>query len=121
MREAECPDTGGGRETRRSVLGASVGPVTDHVFRGELYLATDEPGSWVFVDLPEWLADEVAAAASPTAFGSVRVQVRLGPSSWETSVFPSKARGTYLLPVRASARRAAGVEAGDEVEVTISL
>ena len=103
------------------MLRASVAAVTDHVFSGELYLATDEPGSWVFVDLPEWLAEEVAAAAPPTAFGSVRVQVRLGPSSWATSLFPSKARGTYVLPVRAAARRTAGVEAGDEVEVTIML
>lgn len=94
----------------------------DRSFTGALYLATDQPDSWVFVDLPPAVADEVAETRSEpaTAFGSVRVQVRIGPQVWETSVFPSRQRSTYVLPVRKSVRRSLDVQPGDEVDVTVS-
>ena len=91
-------------------------------FTGELYLATGQPDAWVLVDLPESVADEIDASLTGpgTAFGSVRVQVSLGPSEWRTSVFPSTSRATYVLPVRKAVRAAAGVGPGDRVEVTVT-
>jgi hypothetical protein len=97
-------------------------PVPDRSFTGALYLATDQPDSWVFVDLPSEVADEMAdtRAEPASAFGSVRVTVRIGAQEWQTSVFPSRQRSTYVLPVRKSVRRSLGVEPGDRVDVILS-
>jgi hypothetical protein len=81
------------------------------------------PASWFFLSLPEALADEVAevAEARAAAFGSVRVEVSVGSTTWRTSLFPDRSLGTYLLPVKKSVRRAEGLEAGDDVDVHLRL
>ena len=53
-------------------------------------------------------------------FGSVRVRAQIGDVTWQTSVFPLNSGG-YLLPVKAEVRKRAGIGAGDEVTVSLSL
>ena len=53
-------------------------------------------------------------------WGSVRVLVTLGSSTWNTSIFPDKRSGTYILPLKASVRRTEGVFDGDVVTFTIA-
>ncbi len=52
-------------------------------------------------------------------WGSIRVTATVGDSCWQTSVFPSKENGGYLLPVKAAVRKAEGLIAGDEVTVRL--
>ena len=54
-------------------------------------------------------------------FGSVKVQARIGETRWATSVFPSKHHAGYLLPVKASVRKAEDLAAGDVVQVELAL
>lgn len=77
--------------------------------------------SWTFADLPTAVADEIADLAEGVArgFGSVRVEVTIGSSTWRTSIFPGAT--TYVLPVKAAVRRAQGVEAGDVARVRLGL
>ena len=88
-----------------------------HTFEAGLYAHGEEAGSWVFVNLPPELSDTIddELTTPPRGFGSVRVEVRVGESVWRTSVFPSKAAGTYVLPVKKAVRRAADLEPGDSV------
>src|SRR2546429_4747468 len=46
--------------------------------------------SWTFVSLPIEAAEEIRdrAAGPPRGFGSVRVRVTVGASTWTTSIFP---------------------------------
>ena len=53
-------------------------------------------------------------------FGSVKVEVRLGSSTWKTSVFPMK-EGGWFLPLKKPVRLAEGLAEGDEVEVALTL
>lgn len=53
-------------------------------------------------------------------FGSLKVQAAIGDSHFSTSVFPSKGEG-WLLPVKASVRKAEGIGEGDAVEVQLEL
>jgi hypothetical protein len=94
-------------------------------FTAELWAYGDEPGSWHFVTLPLEVAEEVREEAGPPAgFGSIRVSVRLGSTTWQTSLFPEAKGGSMVLPVKKAVRRAEDVEAGDvctfEVEVVES-
>lgn len=51
----------------------------------------------------------------------MRVEARVGGTSWRTSVFPDTGRGTYLLPVKKAVRTAEDLEDGDLVRVVLRL
>lgn len=53
-------------------------------------------------------------------FGSVKTEVRLGGSSWTTSLFPQKSGG-WFLPIKKPVRLAEGLAEGDEVAVELRL
>ena len=54
-------------------------------------------------------------------WGSIPVCVTLGKTSWDTSIFPDKKSGTYLLPLKASVRRAEGVSYDDVVDYMLKI
>lgn len=92
----------------------------DLTFEAELWQHAGE-GGWHFVTLPGDLADDVREHGPHAGFGSVRVTVTLGPTTWETSLFPDSKTGSYVLPVKKQVRSAAGVEAGDRVTVRLAV
>ncbi len=77
--------------------------------------------AWTFVSLPTDLADEVLdlVGDSTRGFGSVRVEVTVGGTTWRTSIFPST--DTYVLPVKKAVRRAEHLDVGDVVHVGLAL
>lgn len=79
--------------------------------------------SWVFVDLPTDLADEVLDAGEQVArgFGSLRVEVTVGDTTWRTSVFPSRTSKTYVLPLKKAVRTAEDLAVGDTAHLRLRL
>jgi hypothetical protein len=80
--------------------------------------------SWTFVSLPADVSEEIRDLASDgprRGFGSVRVRVTIGGSTWKTSIFPDAARGCYVLPLKRSVREAEALDTGDTATVTLSL
>ncbi len=98
--------------------------MSSYTFVTELWRWSGE-SAWHFVTLPEPVSRDVRELMDghTRGFGSVRVRVRvvLGPSAWTTSVFPDKASGCHVLPVKKTVRSAADVEVGDDVEVHVEL
>lgn len=81
----------------------------------------NESGSWVFLTVPDDVDEEIRLTSGPPrGFGSVRVEVTIGSSTWQTSVFPSAAHG-FVLPVKKEVRRREGVDVGDAAEVVLAL
>ena len=83
------------------------------------------PGAagWHFVTLPPDIADEIDELTAPArrGFGSVRVEVTIGATTWHTSIFPDTKAESYLLPVKRPVRSAEGLVAGDKVDVTLRV
>ena len=86
--------------------------------------------SWHFVTITGAAADAIHGEALMRrlengglrrGFGSVKVRVGIGDTRWDTSLFPHKESGGWLLPVKASVRKAEGVGAGDDVLLSIEL
>jgi hypothetical protein len=79
--------------------------------------------SWTFVTVPVAQSEGIRefAAGPRRGFGSLRVRVTLGDSTWLTSIFPDNARGAYVLPVKRAVRRAEQIDPGDVTTVTIEL
>lgn len=79
-----------------------------------------EGGSWVFVTVPEDVDDDIRALSGPrVGFGSVRVEVTCGASTWATSVFPGP--DGFDLPLKKAVRRAESLEVGDPVRFVLRL
>ena len=78
-------------------------------------------GGWHFVTLPPEVADEIRARTQQRPFGSVPVTVTVGDTSRETSVFADTRSASYLLPLKADARRRERIAAGDRVTVSLVL
>ncbi|MDH3462976.1 MAG: DUF1905 domain-containing protein, partial [Acidimicrobiia bacterium] len=78
---------------------------------------------WHFITLPVDVADAIddAAGSARRGFGSLRVGVTVGATSWNTSIFPDKKAGSFVLPVKKQVRAAEGLVEGDESAVAIRL
>jgi hypothetical protein len=100
--------------------------MSEHTFRAELWLwDARRADTWTFVTVPgevtAAIQDEADARGPRAGFGSVRVEVRIGTTTWRTSVFPDSASGCFVLPVKRAVRTANGIEAGDPVDVALRV
>lgn len=91
-------------------------------FGAEVWLHQGD-AAWYFLTVPADVSDDIEARTSHLSrgFGSVRVRVGIGATTWSTSVFPDTKRGAYVLPVKKDVRRAEGIDDGSEVHVTLDL
>jgi len=84
-------------------------------------------GTWHFLSIDGAAGEALSATAlmrrmerTIGGFGSLKVHAAIGDSRFATSVFPSKAEG-WMLPVKASVRRAENLAEGDTVTVTLEF
>ncbi len=99
--------------------------------KGPLWLWTSDkaPASWHFITIDGEVGDAIKATSimrrleggRVRGFGSMKVTATIGGISWPTSIFPAKDLGGWVLPVKASVRKAEGIIAGDVVTVTLTL
>jgi hypothetical protein len=77
--------------------------------------------AWRFVGVPEKEGKEIKErfGARAKGWGSLPVSVTLGNTTWETSIFPDKTSGSYLLPLKAKVRKAEHI--ADDATVTYIL
>lgn len=79
------------------------------------------PAPYHFVELPDWVADQIAVVARAVTYGwgMIPVEVTIGRTTWTTSLYPKQ--GGYLLPVKDAVRSAEGLAAAAAVEVTLRV
>ena len=81
------------------------------------------PAAWYFLTIPKKESAEIKKREEKKprrGWGSVRVRVTIGGTTWDTSIFPDKG-GVYLLPVKAQVRKREGLFDQDRVRYTITL
>jgi hypothetical protein len=89
-------------------------------FSGEMWFWRG-PAPWYFITVPE---EECGALETASAFvtygrGMIPVTAQVGATGWKTSLFPKD--GRYIVPVKASVRKAEGLEVGDLVVVSLAV
>lgn len=91
-------------------------------FRSKLWLYPGD-AAWYFVTLPEAMSDEIEhrMAHKKRGFGSHRVKVTVGTTTWATSIFPDSKARAYLLPIKKAVRTAEGLALGATVNVALDL
>jgi Domain of unknown function (DUF1905) len=89
-------------------------------FSGEIWFWRG-PAPHHFITVPdeECGALEAASAFVTYGWGMIPVAAQIGATEWNTSLFPKA--GRYIVPVRASVRKAEGLELGDTVTVRLTV
>jgi Domain of unknown function (DUF1905) len=89
-------------------------------FSGEIWFWRG-PAPHHFVTVPdeECGALEAASAFVTYGWGMIPVAAQIGATEWTTSLFPKD--GRYIVPVKASVRKAEGLELGDIVTVRLTV
>ncbi len=93
-------------------------------FVARVWLYPGTSAAWRFVSLPVEEAARVRAlqeGVSRRGWGAVKVRATIGATSWETSIFPDKKTGSYLLPLKASVRRKEGIFEKDRVGIVLEV
>ena len=76
-----------------------------------------------FVTLPAELSEDIKAFTRhlTRGFRSVKIEARIGETTWKTSLFPSKEQGAYLLPIKKSVRAAEKISEGSSTEIHLRV
>jgi hypothetical protein len=79
------------------------------------------PAPFLFVTVPETQSRDLKAISGSVTYGwgVIPVQVQIGSTEWKTSLFPKN--DLYLVPLKASVRKAERLEEGDEVSVRLEV
>jgi hypothetical protein len=77
------------------------------------------PAPWYFVTIPTEQCHDLSAISRFVTYGwgMIPVTARIGKTEWKTSLFPKD--GRYILPVKASVRKAESLEEGASVAVRL--
>lgn len=78
---------------------------------------------WYFLTVDGQTAAEIryAALGRTNGFGSIRVTAAIGGTRWQTSLFPHRETGGFVLPLKADVRKREGIEAGGNVIVQLKV
>lgn len=92
-------------------------------FTAEVWLYPGETANWHMVYLPPELSAKLDKKykAKRRGWSSYPVQVKVGKTSWVTSIFYDKKALTYLLPLKASVRKKEGLYPADKVSFTLDI
>lgn len=89
-------------------------------FNGEIWFWAG-PAPHHFVTVPAKQCRDLKAISGAVTYGwgMTPVDVRIGKSEWRTSLFPKD--GRYIVPIKASVRRAEHLDEGDKVAIRLEV
>ncbi len=79
------------------------------------------PAPWYFVTVPQQQRDDLKTIAGIVTYGwgMIPVKARLGKTEWQTSLWPKD--DSYIVPIKASVRKAEKVEEGATVIIQLQV
>jgi hypothetical protein len=89
-------------------------------FNGKLWFWRG-PAPWYFVTVPEKECGDLKAIAKLVTYGwgVIPTNVQIGKTGYKTSLFPKE--GSYIVPVKASVRKAENLQEGDDVTIRLDV
>ena len=79
------------------------------------------PAPWYFVTIPAEQSRDLREISAFVTYGwgVIPVYVRIGNTEWQTSLFPKDE--CYLVPIKASVRKAEHLDEGDTVTIRLEV
>lgn len=93
-----------------------------HKFESKVKVYTGE-AAWYYTTLPKNVAREIdfEHGHHKAGFGSLRVKVTIGDTSWQTSIFTDTKSNSYMLPLKSDVRKAESIDVGDTVRIELEV
>ena len=95
----------------------------NYKFKSKVVIWAGEQGAWHFAYVPKLQSAEIKKNFDKfkRGWGSFRVIAKVGRTEWLTSIFPDSRSGAYVLPIKASVRKAEGIFETDTITVEIKI
>ena len=95
---------------------------TQYEFTSRVWIWAASDG-WHFVSLPKDMSEHITARFGDRArgWGSLPVTVTVGATSWNTSIFPDKKHGFFVLPLKATVRKKENISVDQRIKVLIEI
>jgi len=79
------------------------------------------PAPWFFVTIPANESQDIKAISGMVTYGwgVIPVHVKIGKTEFTTSLFPKD--DLYIVPIKASVRKAENLDEGDEVAIHLEV
>ncbi|MDQ2692159.1 MAG: DUF1905 domain-containing protein [Chloroflexota bacterium] len=92
----------------------------DIEFTGKIWF-WQGPAPWFFVSVPAKESSDIKAISGLVTYGwgVIPVHVRIGKTEYTTSLFPKDR--LYLVPIKASVRKAENLKEGDSVTIRLEV
>lgn len=89
-------------------------------FNGKIWF-WQGPAPWFFVTIPAEQSQRLKAISGLVTYGwgVIPVHVQIGKTKFQTSLFPKD--GLYIVPIKASVRKAENLEKGDNVTIRLEI
>ena len=89
-------------------------------FDGEIWF-WHGPAPFYFITVPAQQSRDLKAISGFVTYGwgMIPATVRIGNTEWKTSLFPKDDR--YIVPIKASVRKAENLEQGDHVNIQLEV
>jgi hypothetical protein len=80
-------------------------------------------GGWHYLIVKGQAAMEIryAALGRTGGFGSIKVRARIGQTNWQTSLFPHRDSGGFIILLKAEVRRRERIAAGKRVRLHLTI
>ena len=90
---------------------------------GKLCVFRSAKAAWYYIKVPKKESNQIKQSTTrkPKGWGSIPVAVSINDTEWNTSIFPDKKTGTYLLFIKANIRKKEKIEEGGNVSLTFRI
>jgi hypothetical protein len=90
--------------------------------RAKVWLYPGKAG-WHFLTIPKATSATISKrfGAKSRGWGSLPVKITIGEIAWNTSIFPDRKSGSYLLPLKSEIRKKLDVSKGDAVTMSVTI
>jgi hypothetical protein len=79
--------------------------------------------AWHFVTLPQDISEDIKNLFGDRAkrWGTIPVEITVGSSVWNTSIFPDNKEGAYVLPLKKDIRKKENIKIGDTLKILLEI
>jgi hypothetical protein len=95
---------------------------TQYKIKAKVWLYPGDAG-WHFVTIPQDISEDIKSlfGDKTKGWGSLPVEITIGSSTWNTSLFPDKKEGTYVLPLKKEIRKKENIHIGDSLDFILEI
>ncbi len=92
-------------------------------FTSTIWLYTAETAAWHFATVPKKESDLIKSlfGKKSKGWGSLPVEVTIGKTRWQTSIFRDSKIRAYILPIKALVRKQEKIREGDRVQIIFKI